>query len=239
MDLPANLPALVVPGDKIVDDAIFMRGHGVIHDGSALLATVAGRVVRVNKLISVAPFHRRYIAEIGDVVIGRVIDIGPRYWRVSIESLQDAIMLLVSVSQADRKDQRQPPTLRTTEPHEDIMRAYLKEGDLFSAEVHSFFHDGAAFLHIRNEKHGKLSNGVLTRVPPALIRRLKSYSFSVTPKVSVLLGRNGLIWINTPEHPDASAFADISRIFRAISLLSSHSIDIDQHSIDRALATDC
>lgn len=41
----------------------------------ALVATVCGVVERVNKLITVKTLHRRYGAEVGDVVVGRVTEV--------------------------------------------------------------------------------------------------------------------------------------------------------------------
>ncbi len=41
-----------------------------------LQATVTGFVEHVNKLISVRPLHSRYTGDIGDVVVGRIIDVG-------------------------------------------------------------------------------------------------------------------------------------------------------------------
>ena len=39
---------------------IFFRGHGTYVDGDKLIASVAGVVERVNKLICVRPFKTRY-----------------------------------------------------------------------------------------------------------------------------------------------------------------------------------
>jgi exosome complex component RRP4 len=51
------------------------RGHGTFFIGESLHSAVAGTVDRVNKLISVKPLRSRYSGEIGDVVIGRIIDV--------------------------------------------------------------------------------------------------------------------------------------------------------------------
>jgi exosome complex component RRP4 len=44
-------------------------------EDESLKATVAGAVERVNKLISVRPLKARYTGEIGDIVIGRIIEV--------------------------------------------------------------------------------------------------------------------------------------------------------------------
>lgn len=45
-----------------------------------------------------------------------------------------------------------------------MMRDYLKEGDLVSAEVQQIHHDGVLSLHTRSLKYGKLAQGILLTV---------------------------------------------------------------------------
>eukprot|EP00890_Picochlorum_soloecismus_P004262 jgi/Picsp_1/4837/NSC_02202-R2_e set domain-containing protein len=60
-------------GDAIdVFEENILRGHGTQVRDESLVATVCGVVDRVNKLICVRALHRRYSAEVGDVVVGRV-----------------------------------------------------------------------------------------------------------------------------------------------------------------------
>jgi exosome complex component RRP4 len=63
-----------------------------------MLASVCGTVQRVNKLISVLPVKSRYEPEIGDLIVGRITEVGAKRWRVDIRSRQDAILLLSSVT---------------------------------------------------------------------------------------------------------------------------------------------
>jgi hypothetical protein len=76
-----SLTALIVtPGDVITADAGFMRGHGTFVDGDSgeLVACVPGVVETVNKLIRVRPLRTRYVGEIGDVVVGRITEVGKK-----------------------------------------------------------------------------------------------------------------------------------------------------------------
>lgn len=66
----------VVPGQPITSEAGYLRGHGAYIKGAdneesneggvstgvagVLISSVAGRIVRVNKLISVKPLRSRY-----------------------------------------------------------------------------------------------------------------------------------------------------------------------------------
>lgn len=79
-------PSMVSPGKMITNDSGFMRyqsfdiyitfsGHGTYVLNGSLYASVAGTVERVNKLLSVKALRSRYVAEIGDVVIGRILEV--------------------------------------------------------------------------------------------------------------------------------------------------------------------
>lgn len=75
------------------------------------------------------------------------------------------------------------------------MRAFFNEGDLVSAEVQAMQADGAAGLHTRSMKYGKLENGQLYVVPACLVKRLKQHSVTLECGVDLILGNNGFVWI--------------------------------------------
>ena len=65
-----------------------------------LFATVAGQVSRVDRLVRVAPAlpGARYSADVGDVVIGRVVEVSGKRWRVDLGGKHDAALALSAVS---------------------------------------------------------------------------------------------------------------------------------------------
>lgn len=75
------------------------------------------------------------------------------------------------------------------------MRRYLQEGDLICAEVQSTYQDGSLSLHTRVLKYGKLSQGVMVKVPPALIKRKKTHFHHLANGATLILGNNGYVWI--------------------------------------------
>ena len=62
------------------DSAAAAAGKGAPSSSSSsvLTASVAGVVQRVNKLISVTPLKTKYQCEIGDVVVGRITEVGDK-----------------------------------------------------------------------------------------------------------------------------------------------------------------
>jgi exosome complex component RRP4 len=110
------------------------------------------------------------VGEVGDVVVGRVLEVLPRRWKVDVNSTISATLLLGAV-QLPNSEQR-----RRTHQDELEMRNFYAENDLVAAEIQEFKQDRSLMLHTRaNGLHGKLSKGLLIRVPPHLIKRLKHH----------------------------------------------------------------
>eukprot|EP00741_Cyanophora_paradoxa_P002971 tig00000655_g2884.t1 len=102
------------------------------------------------------------------------------------------------------------------------MRLFFEEGDLISAEVQSFFADGALGLHTRSLKYGKLENGVVVVVPQTLVKRAKQHFHSLPELgVDVILGNNGFCWVAPLEKGEATREAReaVARVRNAIELL--------------------
>ncbi|XP_072816401.1 exosome complex component RRP4 isoform X5 [Vicugna pacos] len=89
---------LVVPGDTITTDTGFMRGHGTYMGEEKLIASVAGPVERVNKLICVKALKTRYNGEVGDIVVGRITEVQQKRWKVETNSRLDSVLLLSSMN---------------------------------------------------------------------------------------------------------------------------------------------
>jgi exosome complex component RRP4 len=75
--------------------------------------------------------YNRYTGDIGDVVVGRIIDVGDKRWGVDIGSRQNSILLLASVNL--------PGGVQRRRTHEDSlqMRQFFQENDLISVSVNT------------------------------------------------------------------------------------------------------
>eukprot|EP00753_Platysulcus_tardus_P014295 PLAT4313.1.p1 GENE.PLAT4313.1~~PLAT4313.1.p1 ORF type:complete len:338 (+),score=159.87 PLAT4313.1:124-1137(+) len=196
VDLPAAVDTgvtIVTPGETVTLREDFMRGHGtrMSEDETELIATVAGVVERVNKLITVRPVKTRYVGEVGDVVIGRIAEVGEKRWRVDVGGLQFATLLLSSINL--------PGGVQRQRTYEDQLRIreFYAESDLVCAEVKKVSDEGSVSLHTRNFKYGKLQNGQFVQVPAGLIRRLKQHMHTLPCGVDIILGANGAVWISS------------------------------------------
>lgn len=200
-DLPDEHQIVVVtPGQVIsTDTGAFLRGHGTYLSNNELIASVAGVVEKVNQLITVRPLVSRYIGEVGDIVVGRITEVGNKRWKVDVNGQQDASLMLSSVTLPGGAQRR-----RTYEDQLQ-MRNFFVENDLISAEIQEVRYDGSLSLHTRSLRYGKLENGQFVAVAAPLVKRMKQHMIALPGiGIDVILGTNGYLWISR-SMDDASA----------------------------------
>lgn len=187
---------IVVPGELITSDPQWMRGHGTYHYDNNTYSSIVGPISKVNKLLSVDYINSIYLPETGDHVIGRIIEVGNKRWKVDIGSRTNGILMLGSVNLPGGILRRK------SESDELQMRNFLKEGDVLNAEIQSIFSDGSASLHTRSLKYGKLRDGIFLKIDNSLIVRSKNHTHNLPGGVTILLGVNGYIWIRKTNEMD-------------------------------------
>eukprot|EP01035_Chromulina_nebulosa_P017688 gene17688-23278_t len=184
----------VLPGDVISSELGYLRGHGTYIEISSdnnpqLIASVVGDIERIDKLISVKSVKSRYTGEVGDLLIGRIVSVEAKRWKVDINGHKDAILQLSSVNL--------PGGAQRIRTYEDQlqMRTLFTENDLISAEIQNIASDGVVSIHSRSLRYGKLENGQLIIVNSSLIPRLPQHYINLPFGIDMLLGKNGFIWI--------------------------------------------
>ncbi|ODQ65232.1 hypothetical protein NADFUDRAFT_51827 [Nadsonia fulvescens var. elongata DSM 6958] len=200
---------LVTPGELVTEETVWMRGHGTyttVNDKT--YSSVAGTITKVNKLLSVTPIRGRYSPEIGDHIVGRITEVGQKRWKVDIGAKQDAVLMLGSINLPGGILRRK------SESDELQMRQFLKEGDLLNAEVQALFSDGAASLHTRSLRYGKLRNGYFLSIPASLVIRQKNHVYRLPGNVDLILGVNGYVWLSkrTSTGPSGADNVTITRL---------------------------
>ncbi|CAF1283186.1 unnamed protein product [Didymodactylos carnosus] len=193
--------SLVVPGTILTNDTSnFMRGHGTYLDSTKtkLKSSVAGCILKVDRLLCVEPKHMRYIGEVGHVIIGRILKVDQTRWIVDTNSRLDSYLPLAAVVLPGGEHRRR------IDDDERNMRQYLKEGDLVSAEIQIVHQDGTLSLQTRNLRYGKLSEGILVQVKSSLVKKTKNHFHSLPCGATVIRGCNGYIWICPPTAATAS-----------------------------------
>lgn len=176
------------------------RGHGTyIHDGN-LVATVSGIVDRVNKLVSVLPLKSRYVdsvsytagvvpkqstsrfqGEIGDVVVGRIVEVAHKRWKVDIQGRQHALLMLSSInlpggaqvlralgSYARQSAKLMPEQRRRSAADALQMRNFFAEGDLISVCVSHSLMESVVTCSTNRPRYSSSFTTVRCRSTPAI-----------------------------------------------------------------------
>lgn len=192
---------IVTPGEIITSDSQWMRGHGtyIPPSTSDITSSLAGTITRTNKLISVRPLRARYTPEVGDLVVGRIVEVQAKRWRVDVGSTQLAALPLSAINLPGGILRKR------TETDELQIRTFFAEGDLLVAEVQQLFQDGGAVLHTRSLKYGKLRNGVFVAVSgmgggAGVVRSRRQVwtmdAANGAGQIDIVLGVNGYVWIS-------------------------------------------
>ncbi|XP_021746015.1 exosome complex component RRP4 homolog [Chenopodium quinoa] len=186
----ANASVTVADTIPVNNEDNILKGHGTLELDGEVVATVCGVVDRVDKLVIVRSLRSRYKPDTGDIIVGRVVEVAQKRWRVEIHSNQDAVLMLSSVTLPDGIQRRR------TAVDELNMRNIFVENDVISAEVRNSQHDGTWQLHARSDKYGKLERGQLITVPSYLVKRCKQHFHQLDQYGALLiLGCNGYVWV--------------------------------------------
>ncbi|TNV76515.1 hypothetical protein FGO68_gene16856 [Halteria grandinella] len=193
---------VVVPGDYIDEGQGLTAGHGTFEskeeeeEDSKIYASVAGVVHYINKYVCVKPLRQAYKPDIGDVIVGRIVQVQGKSWSVDIGAYQHAVLNLTNINLPGGEQRRR------NEDDQLNMRQFFREGDMISAEVQNVgTHDGRITLQTRNLKYGRLSGGFLTQIDSNYVRRSKVHihdmgEASGCQGLSMILGVNGYVWIH-------------------------------------------
>ncbi|KAK3707845.1 Exosome complex component rrp4 [Vermiconidia calcicola] len=199
----ASTSSIITPGQLVTQDPQWMRGHGTFtsaseDDNQTIRSTLAGTLQKTNKLLSIVPLRARYTPEIGDLVIGRIVEVQSRRWKVDVGAPLFATLQLSAINLPGG-------TLRKRTAVDELqIRQYFSEGGLVVAEVQGLFQDGTAGLHTRSLRYGKLRNGYFMSVSGmgggSGVVRAKRQIFTLQTRhrgveVDVVLGVNGYIWL--------------------------------------------
>jgi exosome complex component RRP4 len=175
---------IVVPGEEIGKKS--QRGDYTYIDDDSIRAEVFGLKNERNDHVSIIPLSGLYVPKEGDMVIGVVIDVMRTRWLIAINDAYTAYL---------NKERR-----RDDDGTFDLRRLF-KEGDFVSVkiskvdEVKSSYVDGP-----RKLKGGRIALASAKKIP-RIIGSKKSMLTLLRDKTNcrVVVGQNGIIWVNGPE----------------------------------------
>ncbi|RLF06851.1 MAG: RNA-binding protein [Thermoprotei archaeon] len=179
---------IVVPGELVAEGRCEVLGPHFSSGRRHYAKVLSVAVVEKPRRVRLIPLKRSYVPVEGDIVIGKVVDIGPTSWVIDINS---PYMALLQVSEVFPR----PTTLQR-----DLSKI-LKVGDVVIAKVLSFDFAHDPLLTIKESKLGKVSKGLLVEIPPSRVSRIIGRKGQVVNylrdvlDVELVVGRNGRVLV--------------------------------------------
>lgn len=188
---------LVIPGELIATGSQFRRGEGCYgrKEGNDFLiySERIGLVEVHGQTIAVVPLEGGYTPREGDIVIGKITNVGLTSWRVDIRSVVEGVLTASNVVQ------RQVDPLRT-----DIQR-FLALGDYIKAKVIASDRTRDPLLTMHGDQRcRKLSSGRLVEIDAVKVPRVIGKKGSMISLIKrktrskLFVGQNGRIVIQAP-----------------------------------------
>ena len=179
---------VVVPGEILAQGMDFVPAQGCLRENDKIIASQLGLVNLSGRLIKVIQLSGRYIPKKGDVVIGKVVDIGFSGWRVDIGWAFEANLSMKEAS-SDFIDKKTDLT------------QYYTYGDIIAAQITYIFGSKIIDLTMKGPGLRKLKGGRIIRITPSKVPRVIGKQGSMISMIKektgcrIIVGQNGLVWI--------------------------------------------
>ncbi|AFL94874.1 exosome complex RNA-binding protein Rrp4 [Thermococcus cleftensis] len=182
---------LVVPGTLLAQGP-FKSGRGTFREGNRIYSTVVGLVEIRGDTIRVIPLEGPYIPEVGDNVIGKIVDVRFSNWTVDIGApyqaslrVQDAVEERIDLAKTD-------------------LRKIFDIGDIIYAKIKAYNEVNQIDLTTKGMpfKGGPLRGGQIVKITPSKVPRLIGKGGSMINLIKkltgtrIIVGQNGWVWVS-------------------------------------------
>ncbi len=195
---------VVVPGD-VLDGEGLKPGAGTFSEGGRIYASLLGIRREGGGYVSVTPLGGRYIPRTGDLVIGKVEDLGPSHWLVDINGPH-------------------PSPLRVNEVPWKVdfgdTASYLDVEDAVLVKVINIDETKRVEITMKDRTTRKLTGGRIVEISHAKVPRVIGREGSMIKLIEDLtntrmfVSQNGRIWID-------GEIDDVVHAVKAIEMIES------------------
>ena len=207
-DSRENVREIVVPGDLLSESGL-KAGPGTYVESGHIYAAQLGIKTTRSNVVGVVPLSGQYIPIRGDMVIGKIVDMGASNWYVDINAAHQSSLHVNEV----------PWRVEFGETGK-----FMTVGDLVSLKIVGV--DELGKVQISMKEHGlrKLAGGVVIEVAPSKIPRVIGRSGSMIQMLKnatscrIYVGQNGRIWVD----------GDLDSMLKAIDAIKL--IEAEAHS---------
>ncbi|NPD87274.1 MAG: KH domain-containing protein [Asgard group archaeon] len=187
--------AIVIPGDILAEGNV-RYGEGIIKRGDYYYSTVVGLFQDKGDFIQVKSLKGKYVPRSGDLVIGKIIEVGLTNWIIDIGSPYFAVLLANNATE------------KKFDPVKDDARRIFNVGDIILTKIVSFDRTRDPQVITNERGLGKLRGGRIIEIEAAHIPRVigkKGTMINMVKRLTrtqIITGQNGRIWIQGKKKED-------------------------------------
>ncbi len=190
---------LVTPGDLLAENE-YMNGENTFRENGKIYATRVGLFICENKRVHVVALKSFYIPMVGDIVIGRVLDVTLGGWVVDIRAPYPSMLRASDALE------------RSFKPQKDDLLQLFDVGDIMIAKIVAYDRTRDPLLTVLERGLGKVARGQLIEITPTKIPRVIGKQGSMVSMIKdetgcqITIGQNGRIIISG-KSPEAEHLA--------------------------------
>ena len=200
-----NDKEISVPGEVLAVGMDVLPGAGTYREGEKILANRLGLVMIEGRTIKLIPLAGRYMPKTGDTVICKVIDVGFNGWRLDTNSAYSAMLSM--------KDATSEFIQRGAN-----LTQYYDLGDYIVCTIVNVTSQKLIDVTMKGPGLRKLKGGRIIEVAsnkvPRIIGKQGSMVIMIkdTTQCNIVVGQNGLIWIDGEPMNELLAIQAIRKI---------------------------
>jgi len=189
-EIKVNERDIIIPGEIIATGLDYLPSGNVIREGDNLISTRVGLVNITGRFVKVIPLTGSYIPKRGDLIIGKIADIGLSGWRVDFSGWPYQANLSLKEASSD-----------FIERGADLTK-YFNYGDYIVAEIINVLGSKIIDLTVKAPGLRKLGPGRFMQVTSAKVPRVIGKQGSMISMIKeatgcrISVGQNGVVWIS-------------------------------------------
>ena len=194
-----------VPGETLAIGMDVLPGAGTYRDGERIAANRLGLAAIEGRTIKLIPLSGRYAPKTGDTIICKVIDVSFSGWRLDTNSAYSAMLSL--------KDATSDFIARGSN-----LTQYYDLGDYIVCKIVNVTSQKLIDVSMKGPGLRKLKGGRIMEVDPNKVPRIIGKQGSMVvmikdaAKCNIVVGQNGLIWIEGTPINELLAIQTIKKI---------------------------
>jgi exosome complex component RRP4 len=196
---------IAVPGEALAVGMDILPGAGTYREGEKIVANRLGLVMVEGRTVKLIPLSGRYIPKTGDTIICMVIDVSFNGWRLDTNSAYSAMLSL--------KDATSDFIARGAN-----LTQYYDLGDYIVCKIINVTSQKLVDVTMKGPGLRKLKGGRIIEVDPNKVPRIIGKQGSMVvmikdaTKCNIVVGQNGLIWIDGEPMNELLAIQAIRKI---------------------------